>query len=81
MKSLFWHYVILIVPIIAIVSSYLLIRYSPIIFVILLCAFLFIYIPFFNGRRLYLKHIIPQMKLQYFVYLDPKRFAEVYFKE
>ena len=82
MKKLFWHYVVLIVAAALIVSTYFLFNYSAWLLAGLILAWALLYIPFFNGRRLYLKGLIPKQKFIY-GYIDEEFWQfwkEIYFK-
>lgn len=79
MKNLLLHYVVLTLPLLVSVLSWKYIHYPGWLFLVLLVVWCFIYHPFFTGRRLYRKELIPKLR-PVFGMLPRQWFQEVYFK-
>ncbi len=83
MKSLSLHYIFAIVPFLIVIVFYKFkfVPLLPEVFIALIVIWALLYMPFLNGRRLYIKGLISKPKFIYNLPFKWEWFVEVYFKK
>lgn len=79
MKNLILHYLAILAPLrlLFYVYDYFGAQMPSVLFIALFLMWCLLYSPFLTGRRMYIKGMIPKLKLVY--NLNYKQFKEVYF--